>query len=154
MAKYLEKNSNLIQNKSCIELGSGTGLTGIAASQLGAQSVLLTDYYDLNLLEKNVKENTSSNTSVKSLEWSKGTNDFGKFDVILGSDIIYDSFILVSLYDTILSLSHEKTQVFLSCDDHWPLLIKKFMDLASKDFYVKKVIYKFLLKLSYNTLGS
>lgn len=35
MIKYLECNGDLIKNKEVIELGSGTGIAGIAAALLG-----------------------------------------------------------------------------------------------------------------------
>lgn len=71
MSKYLEQYPQYIKGKRIVELGSGTGLLGIAASLLGASHVTLTDYYDMELLEKNASENIvdPSKFDVKKLFW-------------------------------------------------------------------------------------
>jgi predicted nicotinamide N-methyase len=58
LAKYFELNSTIIQQKSVLELGAGTGFTGMAVSMLGAERVLLTD---LPYLQENLRSNVQSN---------------------------------------------------------------------------------------------
>lgn len=43
MAKFLESHIGNLQEKSCLELGAGTGLVSIVAWLLGATQVLATD---------------------------------------------------------------------------------------------------------------
>jgi len=44
LMKYLEKHAEkLLWNKRCVDLGSGTGITSIAAALLGAKEVICTD---------------------------------------------------------------------------------------------------------------
>jgi len=44
LIKYIEKHAaELIQNKRIVDLGSGTGVTSLAAAYLGAQQVICTD---------------------------------------------------------------------------------------------------------------
>lgn len=42
LAKYLECHPGLVQRRSVLELGAGTGMAGIAASLLGSSRTLLT----------------------------------------------------------------------------------------------------------------
>lgn len=70
MTKFFESFPSIINSKRVLELGSGTGLLGIALSLLGAD-VTLTDYYDLPLLIMNVEDNIKPphKATVKKLFW-------------------------------------------------------------------------------------
>lgn len=58
LAKYLEHNPAIVQNKHILELGAGTGVCGISAAYLGASYVVLTDLaYVIKNLQKNVEIN-------------------------------------------------------------------------------------------------
>lgn len=77
MLKYLEKNPLLIRGKRVVDLGSGTGLTSLAAALLGANHVVCTDGEDpvvrlasencgqvvLTKLEPSTEEQTTDATS-------------------------------------------------------------------------------------------
>lgn len=58
LAKYLEKNSEMVVCKSILEVGAGTGIAGIAANLLGARNVVLTD---LPYVMDNLKQNIALN---------------------------------------------------------------------------------------------
>lgn len=89
-----------------LELGSGTGLAGIASSialeSLNAPAhVVLSDYDDVTLatLTRNLDINQTSNTSitreVRKLGWGSSelgamSDQAGCFDVLLGADIVYE----------------------------------------------------------------
>jgi len=97
----------IIRGQSVVELGSGTGLGGLAAAAAGANSVELTDLFsNLYLLEKAVLENQSAlpkdtRVGVSALQW--GTmGDIGmgnadasdgvgsrSYDVVLAVDCVY-----------------------------------------------------------------
>lgn len=113
-----------IGNPEVIELGAGTGVTGLCvARQSPNAKIHLTDLPALQpLLEKNASD--SSNATAGVLEW--GRNVTGQYDVILGADVvasIYDSFALAT---TIYELSHEKTRVYLACEDRLAGSIETF----------------------------
>lgn len=100
---------------SVVELGAGTGVTGLfVARQIPQANVHLTDLPELlPLMQKNAS--TSKNATAKVLEW--GRNVSGQYDVILGADVvasIYDSY---GLAKTIYDLSHEHTKIYLACED-------------------------------------
>ncbi|KAG0311455.1 Methyltransferase-like protein 21A, partial [Dissophora globulifera] len=61
MAKYLESHVKDLQDKTCLELGAGTGLVSIVAWLLGARHVLATDLAGAHT--EHVKKNSSMNTT-------------------------------------------------------------------------------------------
>ena len=73
LSSYMKSNLNsIIKHKSVIELGSGCGLCGLVAAQLGAAFVLLTDEYP-DLVQFNVHHNKdnvgSAELACAALDW-------------------------------------------------------------------------------------
>ncbi len=89
LATYL-KNIDL-KNKRILEIGCGLALPSFIATQKGAE-VLATDYHHdverfLNLNQK-INE---VNFSFERMNWRKEEKDLGLFDLVIGSDILYES---------------------------------------------------------------
>lgn len=108
MAKYLAQMVDggvlSVEGKSVCELGAGLGGCGLAAAIGGASSVIMTDYgpqhlqgnIDLNLnlvksLNPGVELLASKLIWGEELQSGAITGVDKQFDVILGSDILYDS---------------------------------------------------------------
>jgi hypothetical protein len=111
LAKYLECHPSLVDKKSVLEVGAGTGLAGIAASLLGSSKTLLTDLdYALDNLKANVERNKknegTNSVEVSLLDWSDTSTyrfpssgeclntskmDVGEheWDVIIGADVVW-----------------------------------------------------------------
>ena len=91
----IEKRAGeLVVGKGVLELGSGLGLCGIAASFCGARQSVLTDLeYILDVTRDNVKLNMVDDvTRVEPLDWfspEKSSIDWTVIDVILASDTIW-----------------------------------------------------------------
>jgi hypothetical protein len=106
-----------------LEIGSGTGLCGIAAALLGAEDVLLTDLPPLlPLLRRNVEANgVARTTRVRTLDWREETPaDWPASwhaDVILGSDITPFVQDLGALVDRIEALATPETRVYIAHQD-------------------------------------
>ena len=108
---------SVVQGKRVLELGSGLGLCGILASQMGASRVVLTDgdTDTLAQLRTNVHNNNNKQDNnsivVQQLCWGQRLDvfqqHFGKFDLILGADIIYVESILEPLFETVVRLLDE-----------------------------------------------
>lgn len=89
LARYIWHNENL-SSRRVLELGAGTGLSGIAAALKGGQ-VLQTDFAPqaLKLASQNAQLNGLTNLSQQIADW----RDFAleeRFDLIIGSDILYE----------------------------------------------------------------
>ncbi|CAJ1930705.1 unnamed protein product [Cylindrotheca closterium] len=110
---------------SVVELGAGTGVTGLfVGRQVPQAQVHLTDLPQLlPLMEKN--SSTSKNVTAGVLEWGRNVSG-QEYDVILGADVvasIYDSY---GLAKTIYDLSHERTKIYLACKDRLSGSIEDF----------------------------
>ena len=56
--KYLEANSQIVENKTVVEIGAGLGITSIGCKVLGCKTMISTDLFEvLSNLTKNAKNN-------------------------------------------------------------------------------------------------
>ncbi|KYQ92088.1 hypothetical protein DLAC_06925 [Tieghemostelium lacteum] len=110
MSKYFELviGSDALKGKRIIEVGSGVGLLGITLSNLGAD-IILTDQENMHdILNENVTNNCphSTTTQVKELWWGSNVEAFNPpFDMIVGSDLIYEDHCIDILLQCLLDLS-------------------------------------------------
>jgi predicted nicotinamide N-methyase len=128
LCKFIIHNASLIENKNILELGSGTGIVGIACNIAGAAVTVLTDTEEgIPICLENVRHNahllrSNSELAVQELFWgnldhiSEALRKFEKIDVLLGSDIIYHQSMvaLASLVDSIKLLSSRGTIFILA----------------------------------------
>lgn len=115
-----------LAGRRVLELGAGTGLAGLTCWLLGASETLLTDIdAALGLLRDNVAENVSrigiSNgrgaIRVAELLWGaeEAIENLGPaFDVILCSEVIYDSRCHDDLWKTLKAFGKPGTVIFFS----------------------------------------
>lgn len=114
LIRHSEWNSNKTVN--VIELGAGTGLTGLMlASAFPDCQVHLTD---LPLLQPLLQANTKDmpNASVGVLEWGT-TASVGKYDVIIGADVVASIYDSLGLVKTIYDLATDRSRIYLSIRD-------------------------------------
>lgn len=136
LSEYLIKNPQLVKNKSVLEIGCGLGLPGIVASALGGK-VMLTDYIQqaIDYAAYNWKLNFKSNADTKILDWRK-PEGFDDFDVLLASDVAYESRSFKSLISAYKKLV-KKDGIILMSEPN-----RKF----TKDFFQKLKSHGFDLK--------
>lgn len=120
LAKYLEKFPEIILNKNILEVGAGTGVSGIAASFLGGKKVLLTDLeYTIQNLQKNIDQNKIQGYDIeaKVLDWMNPlTYPLNiSWDVIIGADVVWLTELVPSLVNTLITCARpSNAQVILS----------------------------------------
>ncbi len=92
LSQHLISLGELTDGKRIIELGCGPGLVGITAGMLGGR-VTFTDYSAeaLELARRNAIENGLSEAKIEftQLDW-ENPRDIGAFDLVVGSEIVYD----------------------------------------------------------------
>lgn len=110
--------------KKIIELGAGTGITGLmVARSMPRSSIHLTDLPQLQpLFQKNAR--TSPNVTTGILEWGKGTSE--KYDVIIGADVVASIYDSTGLSQTLYGLATKDTRVYLACRDRLAGSIERF----------------------------
>lgn len=117
---YYMEHTDTVKDKRVIELGSGTGLVGLAAAMLGASEVLLTDRsHLLQGIRHNVQINSLGGTvRVEELEWGEACSHLcPPFDVILLSDCFYDTHSTTKLLKSIAELSGTTTLIIFAHED-------------------------------------
>lgn len=89
LARYILDNPALLEGKSVLDLGSGSGLTAIAAMKVGAASALASDLdlislaaIRLNAAHNGVKVGTTADNLLEKPP--------GAFDVVLVGDLFYE----------------------------------------------------------------
>jgi len=89
LAHDLRTRSESLRGKRVLELGAGTGLPGIVAASFGAR-VLQIDRSQvaLHVCAMNIERNAVTGLDVVGADWETFQSGH-KFDVILGSDVLY-----------------------------------------------------------------
>lgn len=91
LSHYLSSHPEIIKNKSVIELGCGLGLPSLVASHLGGK-VLATDFHpDVEEYFLRNCRHSSVQCDYRRLNWREDFSEVGKFDVVIGSDVLYES---------------------------------------------------------------
>lgn len=108
LAEYIAANTDFFENKRCLELGSGVGLTGIVLAKLAQPARLcLTDYTPeiLNNMKINCGLNDLPDLEVKQLDWEEFNLPTSTPDellpffpeVIMAADCVYDTGLVKNL---------------------------------------------------------
>lgn len=91
LAEYLGVHPEIVKNKSVLELGCGLGLPSLVAAHLGGE-VLATDFHpDVEEYFKRNCRHSSIHCDYQRMNWREERNDSQKFDVVIGSDVLYES---------------------------------------------------------------
>lgn len=116
LARFLAANQVTIFKgvTRVLELGSGTGLCGIAIAKLRPEvEVVITDQAShLDLIRQNIALNSVANASAEELDWLN-PKCLGHFDLILGSDLVYSPTLFAPLAETLTATAAHDSQIFL-----------------------------------------
>lgn len=146
LAAHLLQRSRGDGGGVCLDLGSGTGIVGLAAAASGAFSrVLLSDMPSVvPLLSDNLQRNADvlplrgAPVRAVALRWDDATQlervrAMGPFDLIVGGDILYREQVVQPLLMAVGALATERTTVLLSASlQHSPSTIRAFVAAATE----------------------
>lgn len=144
VANYLcTQNRSLVSGKQVLDLGCGSGILGILAYKLGADSVHYQDYNEAiikNLTIPNVAINGQKMLE-KSKFWSGDWKNFSiinnlKYDVILTSETIYNPKNQKKLLSTLKTFLKPGGTIILGGKSYYFGVgggMKQFLDLVEKD---------------------
>jgi predicted nicotinamide N-methyase len=94
LAERIAEQPELVRGKHVLEIGTGVGLPGLVARALGAVRVAQTDYQEtaLALARRNATQNGLAGLVEHRLaDWRDFPPDLlSAFDVVLGSDVLYE----------------------------------------------------------------
>ncbi|KAI9026440.1 putative methyltransferase-domain-containing protein [Phycomyces nitens] len=148
MIEYLlwkkTQSESLFDGKRILDLGSGTGLVGLAVASAfpGAQNMTLTDQIPMmELMKQNIILNgLEEKVDTQLLDWGTPLPDhiLPLPDVILASDCVYLEIAFQPLVDTLLLLSKKETVIYLSYMKRRNA-DKRFFQLIRKKFILKEV---------------
>ncbi|KAJ2744670.1 Protein-lysine N-methyltransferase efm6 [Coemansia sp. BCRC 34301] len=147
MAKYLDHQTRLgkldLSQKTVVELGSGTGLVGIALGRLHPEcKVVLTDKQELlGLLSRNIELNAATdNTHAQCLDWTKDSDGLSDVDLIIVSDGIFDKALHQPLAETLARLARRgNARVLLAYETRVFADEAEFIARWSKDFAFRDI---------------
>lgn len=89
LAHDIASRPDAFRGRRVLELGSGTGLPGIVAASLGAR-VVQTDRHEvaMSICKRNGERNAVAAVEHRLADWTDWDDD-GRYDWILGSDVLY-----------------------------------------------------------------
>ncbi len=80
-----------LEERSILEIGCGIALPSLVVKQLGG-NITASDYHPLAqaFLKKNTLNNSLAKIPYKFGDWNFPISNLGKFDLIVGSDLLYE----------------------------------------------------------------
>ncbi|RCN29873.1 hypothetical protein ANCCAN_24363, partial [Ancylostoma caninum] len=151
LGNFLCANEKVFRDSVCLELGSGTGVVGLALGKLGAKRVILTDYPKeeiLTLLRENVEKNHLESKcevrvssfvigilaveAVRGLDWQSAegiaavVDSLVELDFLIASDVFYDVCTFHPLVTTIATFFDKFPKLrfyfgYAERDDNWSI---------------------------------
>jgi len=145
--KYHESHGKAYQDKNIVELGSGTGVVGLALGVLcapnGVKEIVITDQLSmLALMRDNIHINAlGAIMKAEVLDWGLTLPTWitSKPDIIIASDCVYLELAFKPLIDTLVMLSKENTEIYL-CYERRRRADKHFFRLAKKKFIINEIL--------------
>lgn len=105
-----------IDNRRILELGCGLALPSLVLKYRGAD-ITASDYHPLSepFLDYNARLNRLSPIPYLTLPWADGGAGAGKFDLIIGSDILYEPDHADMLAALIGRMASDRAKVLITC---------------------------------------
>ncbi|WP_394172128.1 class I SAM-dependent methyltransferase [Thalassotalea litorea] len=112
LAHYMLKFDT--EAKSVLEVGCGMALSSLLLNKLST-NVTATDYHPevQTFLDRNVSLNGDADIAFEQVDWAAKSDNLGKFDVIIGSDLLYEDTHIELLANFINDHSNPECEVII-----------------------------------------
>lgn len=112
LAHYMQEAETA--GKRILEVGCGTALSSLLLNKQGAD-ITASDYHPEvgDFLIRNAKLNKDDPIAYERVDWADESDDLGQFDMIIGSDILYEDEHIALLADFIASHAKPNCEVVL-----------------------------------------
>lgn len=136
LSKFIDEQQALVKGKAVIEIGCGLGLPGIVAALNGA-NVTMTDYLQeaLDFARSNWQRNVEGAFHGQLLDW-RDVSAVGKADVVLASDVAYESRSFEPLINALKSILKPDGELILSEPNRQ--FASPFIHALENDFKLEK----------------
>jgi len=124
LAEAMARHSEWVKGKTVVEMGSGTGIVGTSACACGASRVTLTDLSEhVEVMQGTIELNrhlVGKNGTIRASEHEWGGSldsvllDGETFEVILGSDIVYEPTSWPGLVSSLNRLASPETTILIA----------------------------------------
>lgn len=140
LADWMSQNAERFDGKRLLELGSGTGATGLIVSKLcGPRELVLSDCHEnvLRLLHENVELNRCEGVRVMDLNWEDASaleEHSIDPDVVLAADVVYDDSIFKPLINVLGNLwnRNRSLDMFLAATVRNEETLAAFLNMATE----------------------
>lgn len=114
LAKKMSKTE--IEGRRILEIGCGLGLSSLVLQQRGA-NITASDYHPLAepFLDYNANLNDLAHVPYQNLPWEHPDPSLGRFDLIIGSDILYERGHAETLAGLIKRIAQPRSEVIITC---------------------------------------
>jgi predicted nicotinamide N-methyase len=104
-----------IEGKRILELGCGLGLSSLVLSRRGA-NITASDYHPLaaEFLSINSRGNQLPDIAFHALAWQVPSPELGTFDLIIGSDILYEAQHVALLADVLKQHARPQAEIIIT----------------------------------------
>ncbi len=107
--------THLVAGKRVLELGCGLGLASLVLRRRGVE-IVATDHHPLAevFLAYNAALNDLDAVTYRHMDWMTGSEGMGRFDLIIGSDVLYERAPALALAVLLPSLARPSCEVVIS----------------------------------------
>lgn len=145
LADYLLANPQVVSGKTVLEIGCGSGLSGLAAGLAGASEVIMTDYLPdaLEFAAEMWRINLDHEPSTALLDW-RNPDPSMKRSVILAADVAYEARNFAPLIATFKTLLPPDGEILLTEPSR--LIAKDFIQMLTRQGFtlsssISSVVY-------------
>lgn len=138
LAEYLFHNDLGLNNKRVLEIGSGLSLPSFVLDKKGYDVTACDFHRDVEIFLKFNQKLNNSSFKYKSFNWRDGNQYGTKYNLVMGSDVLYESNHPLTVASTLLSFVEDDGLIILS--DPGRNYLKPFLVAMSENTILKEKI--------------